>query len=53
MVLPRSLTNDEGLLEGGPGDVVPRRSASGVDGTLVGPQQRRFRLRLARGPFPW
>lgn len=47
------LTDDEGLFEGGPGDIVPRWSAGGVDGPLVGPQQRRLCLGLARGPFTW
>lgn len=45
------LTDNKGLFEGGPGHVVPGGSAGGVDGPFVGPQQRRLRLRLARGPF--
>lgn len=47
------LTDDERLLERRPGDVVPRRPAGDVDRPLVGPEQRRLRLRLARRPFPW
>lgn len=46
------LTDDEGLFEGGPRDVVPGRPAGGVDGPLVGPQQRRLRLALAGGLLP-
>lgn len=47
------LTDNKGLFEGRPRDVVPWRSASSVDGPFVGPQQRRFRLGLARGAFWW
>lgn len=47
------LTDNKGLFEGGPRDVVPWRSACSVDGPLVGPQQRRFRLGLAGGAFWW
>lgn len=46
-----SLTDDKGLLEGGPGDVVPGGSAGCVDGPLVGPQQRGHSLRLVGGAF--
>lgn len=53
MEVARSLTNNKGLFEGGPSDVVPRRSAGGVDGPFVCPQQWRLCLRLARGPFLW
>lgn len=48
-----SLTDDEGLFEGGPCDVVPRWSAGGVDGPLIGSQQRWLCLRLAGGALPW
>lgn len=48
-----SLTDDEGLLEGSPCDVVPRWPAGSVDGPLIGPQQRGLRLRLAGGAFSW
>lgn len=47
------LTDNKGLLEGRPRDVVPWWSASSVDGPFVRPQQRRFRLGLARGAFWW
>lgn len=49
----RRLTDNKGLFEGGPCDVVPRRSAGRVDGPFVRPQQWRLRLRLAGGPFGW
>lgn len=48
-----SLTDNKGLFEGGACNVVPRRSAGGVDGPFVRPQQRRLGLGLARGPFLW
>lgn len=47
------LTNDEGLFECCPGDVVPRRPASCVDGSFTGVQKRRLRLGVAGGAFPW
>lgn len=47
------LTDNKGLFEGRPRDVVPWRSASSVDGPFVRPQQRRFRLGLACGAFWW
>lgn len=47
----RPLTDHKGLFEGRPGHIVPGRPAGRVDGTFVGPQQRRLRLGLAGGPF--
>lgn len=47
------LTNHEGLFEGRPGDVVPRRPAGRVDCALAGAQQGGRRLGLACGAFWW
>lgn len=49
----RHPTNDKGLFGLCSMFVVPGWAASGVDGSLGGAQERRFRLTLAGGPFPW
>lgn len=46
-------TDDEGLFGLGSMLVVPGRTSGGVDGSFGGAQERRLRLTLAGGPFPW
>lgn len=49
----RRLTNNKGLFESCPGDVVPWRPAGRVDCPFVRAQEGRLRLGLARGAFWW